>query len=375
VSVGLSGNLRDFGIADVFQLIGQQRKTGVLDLKRRTERVQLSFDHGAVVTAVPLSGRSADADPLAERLARCGFLHRDQVDQLLSQRRASARSSSRLVVDRGWLSAEEVERVEDLLTRDTIFDVLRWASGSFDFRAQEVEHDRDPNTLLGAEQILMDGLRMVDEWQSFAGRVPSDTAVFHHVNRFEVHRQQASASSPSELEDAELVFDLIDGDLSAGDVLDRSMLGRFDASRHFAALRRSGVIAPLHAQGVRRLGRHAREATRAVAARSWIAACLPLALLLLTALSTRPAEPTTARAPGTFPIERPSLESLREAHATRRIRNAIDSFVVAQGHWPADLEALEERGFLDPKALTPPPGRPYYFSKRHDRLVVLAPER
>jgi hypothetical protein len=32
VSVGLSGNLRDFGIADVFQLIGQQRKTGVLDL-------------------------------------------------------------------------------------------------------------------------------------------------------------------------------------------------------------------------------------------------------------------------------------------------------------------------------------------------------
>ena len=33
MSVGLSGNLRDFGIADVFQLIGQQRKTGVLELK------------------------------------------------------------------------------------------------------------------------------------------------------------------------------------------------------------------------------------------------------------------------------------------------------------------------------------------------------
>jgi hypothetical protein len=30
VSVGLSGNLQDFGLADVFQLIGQQRKTGVL---------------------------------------------------------------------------------------------------------------------------------------------------------------------------------------------------------------------------------------------------------------------------------------------------------------------------------------------------------
>jgi hypothetical protein len=271
--------------------------------------------------------------------------------------------------------AEEVERVEDLLTRDTIFDVLRWEEGSFDFRAQEVEHDRDPDTLLGAEQILMDGLRMVDEWRSFAGRIPSDTAVFHHAESFEVHRQKASALPASELEGAEHVFDLIDGHLSVGEVLDRSMLGRFDASRHFAALRRSGVIQPLHTHGVRRLGQHAREATRRVAARSWIAACLPLALLLLAALSTRPAVPVTAPADGVFPIERPSLESLREAHATRRISNAVESFVAAEGRWPADLEALEDGGFLDAHALAPPPGRPYYFSKREGRLVVLAPER
>ena len=38
MGVALRGNLEDFGIADVFQLIGQQRKTGVLDLKRRNER-------------------------------------------------------------------------------------------------------------------------------------------------------------------------------------------------------------------------------------------------------------------------------------------------------------------------------------------------
>ena len=375
MSVGLSGNLCDFGIADVFQLIGQQRKTGVLDLKRRGGRAQLSFDQGAVVTAVPLSARAADADPLGERLVRCGFLRPEQAEQLLAQRRASAQPSSRLVVDQGWLDAEVVERVEDLLTRDTIFEVLRWDSGSFDFRGQEVEHDRDPATLLGAEQILMDGLRMADEWQSFASRVPADDAVFHRVDRFEVHRQKADGVPESELEDAEHVFDLVDGSMSTGEVLDRSMLGRFDASRHFAALRRSGVIQPLHLDGVRRLRRQAQQATSGIAARSWIAAVLPLALLILTALSTRPAAPVAAPAPGAFPIERPSLESLREAFATRRIRNAVDSFVVAEGRWPEDLEALEQEGLLDSAALAPPPGRPYYSAKREDRLVVLAPER
>ena len=67
------------------------------------------------------------------------------------------------------------------MTRDAIFDVLRWQSGTFDFHAQPIEHDRDPAELLGAEQILMDGLRMVDEWQSFAQLVPSEETVFERA--------------------------------------------------------------------------------------------------------------------------------------------------------------------------------------------------
>ena len=33
MSIALRGNLRDFGIAEVFQLIGQQRKTGILEIE------------------------------------------------------------------------------------------------------------------------------------------------------------------------------------------------------------------------------------------------------------------------------------------------------------------------------------------------------
>ena len=59
MSVGLSGNLQDFGLADVFQLIGQQRKTGVLELSSRKLRVQIVFDRGAVVSAAPVGGRAS----------------------------------------------------------------------------------------------------------------------------------------------------------------------------------------------------------------------------------------------------------------------------------------------------------------------------
>ena len=49
MSVALRGNLQDFGIAEVFQLISQQRKTGTLDISHGAQSLRLAFDAGRVV--------------------------------------------------------------------------------------------------------------------------------------------------------------------------------------------------------------------------------------------------------------------------------------------------------------------------------------
>ena len=72
MAVALNGNLRDFGIGEVFQLIGQQRKTGVLEVNEEGTRIAISFDEGAVV-----SGERVGAYPeagLGEMLVRTGSL-------------------------------------------------------------------------------------------------------------------------------------------------------------------------------------------------------------------------------------------------------------------------------------------------------------
>src|SRR5262249_32648182 len=155
-----------------------QRKTGVLDLRSAASRAHLAFDRGFVVSASVTAGRRGELHPLADRLIRCGLLTRDRADEAIAAARASAPTFHRTLVARGWLDAHTVRAALDLVTRDAIFDVLRWQTGTFDFHAQAIEHDRDPAELLGAEQILMDGLRMMDEWQSFAQRIPSEGAVF-----------------------------------------------------------------------------------------------------------------------------------------------------------------------------------------------------
>jgi len=64
VTVALHGNLQDFGIGEVFQLIGQQRKTGVLEVRGEQGEVELRFDSGGVVAAdgVMVRDRATELD-------------------------------------------------------------------------------------------------------------------------------------------------------------------------------------------------------------------------------------------------------------------------------------------------------------------------
>ena len=75
MSVALHGNLRDFGIAEVFQLIGQQRKTGTLVVEGGQGSIFLAFDEGRVVRGGPMGAR-AEREPLGPQLVRAGYLTR-----------------------------------------------------------------------------------------------------------------------------------------------------------------------------------------------------------------------------------------------------------------------------------------------------------
>jgi uncharacterized protein DUF4388 len=374
-SAGLSGNLSDFGIADVFQLIGQQRKTGTLELRMATARAQLAFDRGLVVSAGMMASREGDLDPLADRLMRCGYLTRARAEEAIAASRASAQTLARTLVERGWLDSTSVKQALDLVTRDAIFEVLRWQAGSFDFHAQPIEHDRDPAELLGAEQILMDGLRMVDEWQSFSAQVPSEAAVFERVGEFERYADQASRS-PAERANAERVFSLVDGRLSARRVVDLARLGTFDGMRSLSDLVSAGVIERTLASAVPepllRPARVAREGL--VALRGNALALVPLAALAAVVWWTAGSAASTVQEPDRA-IVRSTLESLREDYAGRALRHALEAYRLGHGQWPERLEDLVNTGLLPPEALATHRGRSYYQTHRDLGPIFLAPER
>ena len=276
----LRGNLKDFGIAEIFQLIGQQRKSAFLELSSGKKHVEIQFDRGAIVYAAPVGDFIGAA--LANMLVRCGYASEERAVVLRRKSSASAETVKGLAIESGLISKDDVEELEDLLTKETLFDSLRWSTGSFDFKPGEVEHDRAYERMMGAEQILMDGLRMTDEWQSIADAIPAEGTVFARACGAETGKALRLDPRISE-QKAERVTLLIDGRASVRRVIDLSRIGTFDAMQVIVALREAGLIQAVTPPGV---VRRAQLPLRRKQLRELLAALLPLLLLLGVSLGT-----------------------------------------------------------------------------------------
>ena len=57
--MALEGTIKDFGLPDIFQLIGLQRKTGLLTLKHDQDQVTVYFENGRYDPTLPLAFRIA----------------------------------------------------------------------------------------------------------------------------------------------------------------------------------------------------------------------------------------------------------------------------------------------------------------------------
>ena len=376
MSVALHGNLRDFGIGEVFQLIGQQQKTGVLEVSDDQTRLRITFEGGAVV-----SGERAGAyvqAALGDMLVRAGLITPQRLVELERRIAEGGVQLDALLTESGELTASQLDEIVELVTRDTLFELLRWARGSFHFTSCSVVHRRDAARCLPAEQLLMDGLRTIDEWRTFDEYAVDPESVFLPSGRFEEFRRRHPGEAPEKLAVAERLFLLIDGRMPVRRVVDLSRLGSFEGARWLTRFRRAGLIEPIDPEIVARKQkrRHALELAAGPSVLGAIVAVLPWALLvaIVLALAQQPApEPRAEVRLG----ERAVLHRAGAAFEARRLRNLADAHRYARGDWPGGLTDLR-RFFHEARRsvpLAPLDTREYYVARRGDSFLVLAPEQ
>ncbi len=372
MSVALHGNLRAFGVGEVFQLIGQQRKTGVLEVDGDQSRLRIAFDSGDVVWG-ETAGPYAEFG-LGEMLVRTGLLTPERNVEIEREIQEHDASLSQILEGTGELRSDQIEDTLDLLTRDTVFELLRWSSGSFHFTTQPLSHARDVSRMMPAEQILMDGLRMVDEWRTLDEDAIDPDSVFRRSGHFDADRAGLAGDSPARAAQAERLFLLTDGRLPTRRVIDLSRLGTFEGTRVLSELRRAGLVTPIDADTLARSRRRVfPETGHGPALGAAALAGLPFVLLATLVLVLAWHGPVAA-----WEEEdriAPSVE-LRAARGfeQRRLRHAVEAYRFAFDEWPSELSDLQDLSADGAWTMAPGEGRQYYYRQRGETFLVLAPE-
>lgn len=242
--MALQGTLKDFSITEIIQLIGQQLKTGVLRIRRGKDLVEIHFVDGMIVHVY--SNYRGKKDLIGEILVKAELITQDQLDRVLKIQKESLKYLGEILVELQLLTKDDVLKVISTQIYETIYDLFWWEDGQFNFDLKLVESYKKIPFALSTEQVLLNILRMVDEWSEIEKKIYSPHLVFRKVLGLE---ESSSGGLPSQSylkeklsSEQELIYNLIDGTRTAQEIIDRSLLGKFNASEILVELSAMGLI-------------------------------------------------------------------------------------------------------------------------------------
>jgi hypothetical protein len=374
--MALKGTLKDFSLADIFQLIGIQRKTGILTLRSDKEVVTVSFVDGSVVAADSLHRRLEDR--LGTVLVKSGRISESQLQEALKIQKSTLKRMGNILVESRFIDAAGLREALQIQISHMVYRLFRWRDGEYNFSQEErVDYEAEHVTPMSAESILMEGARILDEWPMIEKGIHSFQAVFRRAN-VEIAAGSAAGGEGEEpargvtLGDPEKqVFALVDGKRSVQEIVERSRLGEFETCRILYDLIGRQLV-----EEVKGAGPKAGPAPPPAPAREMPPVVLGIGFLLLTLLAGGTglfrARPLAMRweqgerlAVSLAPLaRREEIEAIRAAISRARLQRldyALQVYYLLNRGYPADLRNLVTAHLLRPDALTDPWGRPYEY--------------
>lgn len=234
--MALKGTLRDFSVADIFQLIGQQQKSGSLYVRTKEREAHVVFDTGKLVLG---TFRKSDSEfLLGTMLLRSGVITSEQLTEAVQNQKATLRSLGDILIGMNAIAPHTLGEFVQLQLREVLFRLFQWKDGLYEFVPEQIKYNKSILKPQAAEGLLMDCFRMLDEWPAISRKVVSTEGVFRSlVDPTEL----AAGGNPEITEEEKKVLRLFDGHRSLQEVVYLSRLGTFDTCRITAGLMDKGL--------------------------------------------------------------------------------------------------------------------------------------
>lgn len=167
--MALKGNLKDFSISQLLNLISVAQKTGTLIVERSPERVWICFKDGKVSYA-----RAGQEENLAAILYRAKKLTAAQFRAIQEKAvNISDKELGLLLINAGYLSQQDIILSLQHYFTAIVNRVFFWDEGLFRFENDLLPPPDKITVRINLENIIIEGTRRLKEQEQLADEIPS----------------------------------------------------------------------------------------------------------------------------------------------------------------------------------------------------------
>jgi len=227
-SFWMSGEITKPGVLwDLIGMAAQGNWTGELVVTNESSKRSVFFERGAVVAAYS----SAERERLGEVLYHYGALTQEQVS-MVAEAATKEQRFGEAAVALGLLSSDKLFELIGRQVEEIVYAAMLVSTGEFYFVESFDEHRLAYRLNLSVQNLLMEGVRRMDEMELFCARIPS---------QLHVPKRAEGASLPSDHEH-HAVFQAVDGLRSVEEVARSLSVGTFEVTRALFQLMQRGAI-------------------------------------------------------------------------------------------------------------------------------------
>ena len=232
----LQGNLKEFSLPNIFQLVKMSAKSGALTIRRGEDWGKIFFRNGQIYYAYSVPQHL----PLGERLVKSGAISGEQLKAALATQKKAGESAriGAILLESGALDRPALEHAVRAQIQDAAFDFFSWMDGEFEFGADEKMVDQDILVQMDVENVIMEGCRRIDEWELIFEQLGSLERVPHLAYSERIEDRGEVTLTAEEWR----VLVRIDGRADMNVILRDCGLDRFHGAKVIYSLFSSGLV-------------------------------------------------------------------------------------------------------------------------------------
>ena len=376
--MALEGTLEDFSLADIFQLIGIQRKTGILTLKNSQETVSVTFHQGMVIGADSTPRKLEDR--IGKVLVKTGLITPDHLKEALDVQQKTLQKIGFILVDQNYISRPQLKEALQIQVTQMIYRLFRWTTGEYYFdQKSRVDPDGDESIPpVSAESILMEGIHMIDEWPVIEKKITNPNVIFRPmipVEELECRNgDEDFTPDPDKISlsrEEHSVYQLVNGQSTVAEIVESSKFGEFHTCKALYDLLERKIIEPSN-----NAPRVALQPTISIRAQSegvdLFRFALPaLILIIVAAVLYAVTDPLKVPVLSFFNKRAPAdLRSNLNDTRLNQLDSSIMMYFYVHGSLPSELNELVENNYLREEDIVDPWSRPYLYDVSGDTYVL-----